>query len=417
MKAIVQDRYGPSSVLRVADVPVPGIAADEVLVAVHAASMHADIWHAVTGVPYALRLMGSGVRRPKQPIPGIDVSGTVVSVGSEVTAFAPGDEVFGETTRRNQWSNGGAFAEFVAVPADALAVKPARLSHVEAAAIPTSGLIGVQVVEDEGRVQPRQTVLVNGAAGGVGVFAVQVARAAGAFVTAVDRTDKLEVLRRIGADEVVDYTTTDVTQRLGAYDVFIDVAGSQPPRRARRAVRPDGAYVLVGHDHYGASRKPLVGSISTFAGMMAVSPFVSQYHVRGPRARYSRMQRLVELIESDQLSPVIDSVFPLERRSRGARPAHLGGRRREDRHRGGPAGLTCRRASAASRRLRPTVEERRGFGMRATRATAAVLTVVLALVAPVSASATPLARPAVEADGRAGDARRQGPGAPDRLRP
>lgn len=312
MKAIVQDRYGPSSVLRVGDMPVPGIAADEVLVAVHAASMHADIWHAVTGVPYALRMMGSGVRRPKQPIPGIDVSGTVVSVGSEVTAFAPGDEVFGETTRRNQWSNGGAYAEFVAVPADALAVKPARLSHVEAAAIPTSGLIGVQVVEDEGRVQPRQTVLVNGAAGGVGVFAVQVARAAGAFVTAVDRTDKLEVLRRIGADEVVDYTTTDVTLRLGAYDVFIDVAGSQPPRRARRAVRPDGAYVLVGHDHYGASRKPLVGSISTFVGMMAVSPFVSQYHVRGPRARSSRMQRLVELIEADQLSPVIDSVFPLD---------------------------------------------------------------------------------------------------------
>jgi NADPH:quinone reductase-like Zn-dependent oxidoreductase len=313
MKAIVQDRYGPSSVLRMADMPVPEIAADEVLVAVHAASMHADIWHAVTGVPYALRLMGSGVRRPKQPIPGIDVSGTIVAVGSEVTAFAPGNEVFGETTRRQQWTNGGAFAEFAAVPAAALAIKPTRLSHVEAAAVPTSGLIGVQVVEDEGRVQPRQTVLVNGAAGGVGVFAVQVAKAAGAFVTGVDRTDKLEILHRIGADEVVDYTTTDVTERLDAYDVFIDVAGTEPPRRARRAVRPDGAYVLVGHDQYGASRKPLVGSISTFVGMMAVSPFVSQYHVRGPRARSSRMQRLVELIETDQLSPVIDTVFPLER--------------------------------------------------------------------------------------------------------
>jgi NADPH:quinone reductase-like Zn-dependent oxidoreductase len=313
MKAIVQDRYGPSSVLRMADMPVPEIAADEVLVAVHAASMHADIWHAVTGVPYALRLMGSGVRRPKQPIPGIDVSGTIVAVGSEVTAFAPGNEVFGETTRRQQWTNGGAFAEFAAVPAAALAIKPTRLSHVEAAAVPTSGLIGVQVVEDEGRVQPRQTVLVNGAAGGVGVFAVQVAKAAGAFVTGVDRTDKLEILHRIGTDEVVDYTTTDVTERLDAYDVFIDVAGTEPPRRARRAVRPDGAYVLVGHDQYGASRKPLVGSISTFVGMMAVSPFVSQYHVRGPRARSSRMQRLVELIETDQLSPVIDTVFPLER--------------------------------------------------------------------------------------------------------
>ncbi len=312
MKAIVQDRYGPSSVLRLADVPVPEVAPDEVLVEVHAASMHADVWHAVTGVPYALRLMGSGVRRPKQAIPGIDVSGTVVAAGAEATAFAPGDEVFGETTRRQQWTNGGAFAEFAAVPAAALAIKPARLSHVEAAAIPTSGLIGVQVVEDEGQVQPRQTVLVNGAAGGVGVFAVQVAKAAGAFVTAVDRTDKLDVLRRIGADEVVDYTTTDVTQRLAAYDVFIDVAGSQPPRRARRAVRPDGAYVLVGHDHYGASRRPLVGSMSTFAGMMALSPFVSQYHLRFPRPRESRMKRLVELVESGQLTPVIDTVFPLD---------------------------------------------------------------------------------------------------------
>jgi NADPH:quinone reductase-like Zn-dependent oxidoreductase len=312
MKAIVQDSYGPSSVLRLADLPVPALADDEVLVAVRAASMHADVWHAVTGVPYALRLMGSGLRRPRQPIPGIDVSGTVVAVGSAVTALAPGDEVFGETTRRSQWTNGGAFAEFAAVPAVALARKPVRLSHVEAAAIPTSGLIGVQVVEDEGRVQEGQTVLVNGAAGGVGVFAVQVAKAAGAFVTGVDHTDKLDVLRRIGADEVVDFTTTDVTLRLEAYDVFIDVAGSRPPRRARQAVRPDGAYVLVGHDHYGQDRRRLVGSMSTFAGMMAISPVVSQYHVRFPRPRESRMQRLVELIEAGQLTPVIDRVFRLE---------------------------------------------------------------------------------------------------------
>ena len=311
MRAVVQDRYGPSSVLRLADIPVPAVLPDEVLVAVQAASMHADVWHAVTGSPRVLRLMGSGLRRPKQPVPGIDVSGTVVSVGSDVTAFEPGDEVFGETTRRQQWTNGGAFAEFAAVPAVALARKPRHLTHVEAAAVPTSGLIGVQVVEDEGRVQPGQSVLVNGAAGGVGVFAVQVAKAAGAVVTAVDHTDKLDVLRRIGADHVVDYTTTDITAKTGAYDVLIDVAGNERPGRARRAVRPDGAYVLVGHDHYGEDRRPWVGAMATFAGMMVASPFVSQYHARFPRPRESRMQRLVELIESGQLRPVVDRVYPL----------------------------------------------------------------------------------------------------------
>ena len=312
MKAIVQDRYGPSSVLRVADMPVPEIAADEVLVAVHAASMHADIWHAVTGVPYALRTDGLGRASAEAAHP----RHRRVRDGRQRGLRGHGLRTRGRGLRRDDAAQPMVERRGVRRvrrrSRGALAIKPARLSHVEAAAIPTSGLIGVQVVEDEGRVQPRQTVLVNGAAGGVGVFAVQVAKAAGAFVTGVDRTDKLEVLRRIGADEVVDYTTTDVTLRLAAYDVFIDVAGSQPPRRARRAVRPDGAYVLVGHDHYGASRKPLVGSISTFVGMMAVSPFVSQYHVRGPRARSSRMQRLVELIEADQLSPVIDSVFPLD---------------------------------------------------------------------------------------------------------
>ena len=303
MKAIVQDRYGPSSVLRLADVPVPEIAADEVLVAVHAASMHADIWHAVTGVPDALRLMGSGMRRPKQTIPGIDVSGTVVSVGSEVTAFAPGDEVFGETTRRQQWTNGGAFAEFAAVPAAALAIKPSRLSHVEAAAIPTSGLIGVQVVEDEGRVQPRQTVLVNGAAGGVGVFAVQVAKAAGAFVTGVDRTDKLLEVLRLPHRRRRGRRLHDDRRHPppGAYDVFIDVAGSQPPRRARRAVRPDGAYVLVGHDHYGASAEAAGRQhVDVRRDDGGLPGLVSEYHVRFPRARESRMRRLVELIELGQ---------------------------------------------------------------------------------------------------------------------
>lgn len=312
MRAIVQDRYGSSNALRLADVPTPSIRPDELLVRVHAASMHADVRHAVTGDPLVLRVMGSGLRRPKQPIPGIDVSGVVVDVGADVSRFRVGDEVFGEVTRRQMWANAGAFAEYVAAPELALAPKPRRLSHVEAAAVPTSGLIAVQVVEDEGRVTAGQSVLVNGAAGGVGAFAVQVARASGATVTAVDHPDKFDVLRAIGADRMIDYTTTDVTAGDERYDVFIDVAGTRKPSQCCRVIAKDGAYVLVGHEDYDSARTKWIGSLGTFAGMMLRSPFVSQYHMRFPRPRASRMQRLVELIEAGALSPVVDRTFPLE---------------------------------------------------------------------------------------------------------
>ncbi len=312
VRAIVQDRYGPSDVLRLAEVSTPPIRPDEVLVRVHAASMHADVRHAVTGDPLVVRVMGSGLRRPKQPIPGNDVSGVVVEVGASVSGFGVGDEVFGEVTRRQIWANGGAFADYVAAPAMALAHKPGRLSHVEAAAVPTSGLIAVQVVEDEGRVSAGQSVLVNGAAGGVGVFAVQLARAAGATVTAVDHVDKFDVLRQIGADALLDYTVTDVTEGDARYDVFIDVAGTRKPGACRRVIAKTGTYVLVGHEDYDASRIGWIGSLGTFAGMIVQSPFVSQYHLRLPRPRQSRMQRLVDLIEVGAVSPVVDRTFPLE---------------------------------------------------------------------------------------------------------
>ena len=176
MKAIVQDRYGSPDVLALRDIDPPLAADDEVLVRVRAASVHADVWHAMKGVPYVLRVMGSGLRAPKHRVPGTDLAGVVHSVGANVTRFQPGDEVFGQSLRANLWRNGGALAEYAAVPEAMLELKPAGLTFEQAAAVPTSGSLAVQHVRDEGRVQPGQTVLINGAGGAVGAFAVQLAR-------------------------------------------------------------------------------------------------------------------------------------------------------------------------------------------------------------------------------------------------
>ena len=184
---------------------------DEVLVRVHAASVHPDVWHVVTGRPYVLRLMGAGFLKPRTIVPGIDVAGRVEAVGKNVTAFYVGDEVFGETTRGIQWVNGGAFAEYVSVPSDNLAKKPARLTFEQAAAVPTSGFIALSNVPKQ-RVKSGQKVLINGAGGGVGVLAVQLAKAYGAEVTAVDSATKLEMLRSVGADHVIDYARDDFTR-------------------------------------------------------------------------------------------------------------------------------------------------------------------------------------------------------------
>ena len=209
MKAIVQDRYGSPDVLELRDIDQPLAADDEVLVRVRAASVHADVWHAMKGVPYVLRVMGSGLRAPKHRVPGTDLAGLVESVGTNVTRFRSGDEVFGQSLLANLWRNGGTFAEYAAAPQAMLERKPARLTFEQAAAVPTSGSLAVQHVRDEGRTQPGQTVLINGAGGAVGTFAVQLAKAYGANVTGVDAREKLDVLRSIGADQVLDYTQDD----------------------------------------------------------------------------------------------------------------------------------------------------------------------------------------------------------------
>jgi len=251
MRAVVQDRYGSVDLLTVREVQIPVVADDEVLVRVRAASVHPDVWHVVKGRPFVLRLMGAGLRRPRNPVPGTDVSGLVASVGASVTRFQSGDEVFGETLRGIQWHNGGAYAEYVAVPEDNLAIKPDNITFEQAACIPTAGLIALLNVPMAERLRPGHRMLVNGAGGGVGSIAVQLAKAYGATVTGVDEASKLDLIRSLGADHVIDYREEDFTTGDERYDVIFDVPGNHSFSQCRRALTDDGTYVLIGHDGFG----------------------------------------------------------------------------------------------------------------------------------------------------------------------
>ena len=312
MKAIVQERYGSPDVLELREIDTPSVEDDEVLVRVRATSVHADVWHAVHGVPYVLRIMGSGLRAPKHHVPGTDLAGQVESVGRNVTRFRPADEVFGQTLGANLWHNGGAYAEYASAPEARLELKPANLTFEQAGAVPTSGSLAVQAVRDEGRLQRGQRVLINGAGGAVGTFAVQLAKAYGAEVTGVDAPGKLDMLRSIGADQVVDYTREDFTQSGDRYDLIIDIASTLPWSDSRRALTPEGAYVLIGHDQYGASGHRWVGSLGRFFKLMVVAPFVSQLHpFRGTKDPGDRVVVVKELIEAGKITPVIDRTYPL----------------------------------------------------------------------------------------------------------
>src|SRR5688572_12652767 len=312
MKAIVQDRYGSPDVLEIREIDKPTVGDDDVLVRVRATSVHPDVWHALRGIPYVLRIMGSGVRRPKNQVPGTDLAGFVESVGRNVTRFQPGDEVFGQTVGANLWGNGGTFAEYAAAPGSKLERKPANLTFEQAAAVLTSGQIAVQGIRDEGRVQPGQKVLINGAGGGVGTTAVQLAKAYGADVTAVDGAAKLDMLRSIGADRVLDYTQEDFTRSGERYDVVLDIAGNHAWSDLKRTLTPEGAYVLIGHDQYGGSGHRWVGSLGRFFKLMVIAPFVRQLHpFRGAKDPGDRLTVLRELIEAGKITPVIDRTFPL----------------------------------------------------------------------------------------------------------
>jgi NADPH:quinone reductase-like Zn-dependent oxidoreductase len=316
MEAIVQSRYGSIDKLQLAQVARPAPAEDEVLVRVRAASVHPDVWHVVTGQPAVLRLMGSGAQHPRERVPGTDLAGVVESVGSAVTRFRPGDEVFGETVRGVQWRNGGAFAEYATAPEEGVALKPAGVSFEEAAAVPTAGLIALNNLP-RWRVPPGARVLVNGAAGGVGAFAVQLAKAYGAEVTGVDHTSKLALVRSLGADRTIDYTHEDFTRSGEQWDLIFDVPGNHPFAQVRRALDPRGSYVLIGHDAFGAIGHRWLGSIPRLLGLVARSAVTPQ--LRGGSFASPDKRRLMgilaQLMETGQLRVVIDRTFPLAQAS------------------------------------------------------------------------------------------------------
>ncbi len=291
MKAVVQRRYG-SAVLGELDVPVPG--PGEVLLEVRAAGVDMGTWHLLSGRPYLLRFIGYGFRGPKSPVPGMDVSGVVKETGPGVSGFAPGDEVFGTCA--------GSFAEYAVAPATQLARKPAGLSFAEAAAVPISGGTALQGLRE---VRAGQRVLVLGAGGGVGSYGVQIAKALGAHVTGVCSTRKVELVRELGADEVVDYTVADFT---GTYDLVLDCGGNRSLSRLRRASVPRGTVVLVGSETGGS----LTGGVERALRAVLVNPFVSQKFVMLiSNARGDVFDELRALIEAGSVTPAVDRAFPL----------------------------------------------------------------------------------------------------------
>jgi NADPH:quinone reductase-like Zn-dependent oxidoreductase len=303
MKAIVQDEYGIAAedVLRLEEVARPAIGDDDVLIRVAAASVDRGTWHVMAGLPYPVRLAGFGLRAPKGPNPGRSVAGTIECSGRNVHGLKAGDEVFGIC-------EGGSFAEYARAHPAKLAVKPANLSFEQAAAVPVSAITALQAVRDHGQVQAGQNVLVVGASGGVGSFAVQIAKGFGADVTGVCSTAKMDLVRSLGADHVVDYTHDDFADGQRRYDVILDVGGTRRLAHLRRALTPRGRLVIVGGENGGR----WLGGSDRQVRAMLLSPLVSQKlgtFVASENAE--DLTALRELIEAGTVAPAIDRTYPL----------------------------------------------------------------------------------------------------------
>ncbi|NIO44933.1 MAG: zinc-binding dehydrogenase [Candidatus Dadabacteria bacterium] len=300
MKAIIYTKYGPPDVLQLKEVEKPAPKDNEVLIKVHAASVNAADWHILRGKPFFLRLMGNGLLKPKNKILGADIAGRVEAVGRNVKQFQPGDEVFGDISE----CGFGGFAEYVCARENALVLKPASMTFEEAAAVPLAAVTALQGLRDKGQIQPGQKVLINGASGGVGTFAVQIAKSFGAEVTGVCSTRKLDMVRSIGADQVIDYTQEDFTKSGQRYDLILDVAGYRSIFDYKRALSPKGIYVMVG------------GSMAQFFQAMLLGPWISMTGSKKMRGFVTKPNKkdlvfMKELFEAGKVVPVIDRRYPL----------------------------------------------------------------------------------------------------------
>ena len=301
MQAVVQDSYGSTDVLELRQIDRPDIADDEVLVEVRATGVDRGVLHLMTGLPYVVRLAGYGLRAPKTPVPGLDVSGVVVAVGMQVTRFSVGDEVMGVAR--------GAFAEYAAALESKLVHKPEALAFEQASVVAISGLTALQAVRDHGQVTQGSDVLVLGASGGVGSFTVQIAKAYGATVTGVCSTQKVEMVQSLGADHVIDYCRTDFSSTGKKYDVIIDIGGNTRLSGLRRALQPDGILVITG----GETRGRLLGGTDRQLRAMLLSPFVGQtLKTFIASENHEDLQALRILVEAGTVIPYVDRTFPLE---------------------------------------------------------------------------------------------------------
>jgi NADPH:quinone reductase-like Zn-dependent oxidoreductase len=300
MKAIVQDRYGSTDVLELRDIEKPTAGDDDILVRVLAAGVDPGVWHLMTGLPYLVRVMGFGLRRPRTRIRGVDAAGTVEAVGKNVTRFEVGDPVYGTCD--------GSFAEYACAEAESFAPKPANLSFEQAAAVPVSGTTALNGLRNAGKLQPGQNVLIIGAAGGVGTHAVQLAKAFGGVVTGVCSTSKAELVWDIGADDVIDYTREDFTDGTRRFDLILDTAGRRPLSRLRRALEPQGTLVIVGGE--GGDRWLGGFQRGIFAPLRSL---FSEQELLGLISKESQQDLLTlkDLIEAGKLTPVIDRTYPL----------------------------------------------------------------------------------------------------------